>query len=225
MILQDKEGYMSNELKIIDKVLEADLCTEEGLNLKLGGYLMQQGVEEKECALIYKGAIACPQKPILLRINSACFTGDIFHCARCDCSWQLKEAMKKIAEEGGLIIYQFDHEGRGHGFVSKLKSFVVMDRYQKTSFEAFEHLGQKPDKRDFLASVLILKDLGVQQVRLISNNPQKKDFLMEHGIDVLELIPSIVPDKRLRPYLLSKKNQFGHLMEFDKLLNKEEGMA
>jgi len=225
VILQNEEDCMPKTLKIIDKILAVDLRTEEGLDLKLGGYLMQQGAEQKECALIYKGDIVCPQAPILLRINSACFTGDIFHCARCDCSWQLKEAMKKIAQEGGLIIYQFDHEGRGHGFVSKLKSFVVMDECQKTSFEAFEHLGQKPDKRDFLASVLILKDLGIKQVRLISNNPQKKDFLMEHGIDALELIPSIIPDKRLRPYLLSKKNQFGHLMEFDDILNQEEGMA
>lgn len=219
----EERGYFDNpcfskasdvsEYKIIDSVFGVALKTIEGLELQLGGYKIECNNNEEEFVLIYNGKIKHPSSPILFRINSACFTGDIFHCNRCDCSWQLHKSMEMIAEQGGLIIYHLDHEGRGIGLVDKLKTYGVMDRDNKTTKEAFEYIGRKPDERDYYPTVMILKDLGINSVRLISNNPQKKNVLIQNGIEVNELVTLVNNQKSLKKYLSSKKEQFGHIID------------
>ena len=200
------------DCRLYDLVLDVPLTTTSELQLNFGGFKTNINGKIEEHALIYKGNITNPENPILLRINSACYTGDIFHCSRCDCKWQLQNAMELIAKDGGLIIYHFEHEGRGIGFVDKLKTFTIMDQHDKTTKESFEIIGKQPDERDFLPSVLILKKLGINDVKLISNNPVKKDYLVNHGINVVGMVPSIVNDKSLEKYLNSKKEQFGHIL-------------
>lgn len=200
--------------KIIDRVLGVSLKTREGLNLKLGAYkLMNTKKIVKEHAVVYSGKVFNSKDPVLLRINSACFTGDIFHCDRCDCTWQLLESMKMISQQGGLITYHFAHEGRGIGFVSKLKTLAIMDKHKKTTYEAFKEAGYEPDIRDFASSAFILKDFGINSVRLITNNPDKKNFLTNYGIEVVEMISLVNKQKSLREYLFSKKLQFGHAID------------
>ncbi|MBN2689138.1 MAG: GTP cyclohydrolase II RibA [Gammaproteobacteria bacterium] len=199
--------------KIIEKKLSVSLRTIEGFDLKIGAYKICRGNEVEEHAVVYKGSIFNSNKPVLLRINSACYTDDIFHCNRCDCTWQFLESMRIIDQQGGLIIYHFAHEGRGVGFLNKLKTYDTMDKQQKTTKEAFEHEGYDPDYRDFFASVLILKDLGIGRVRLISNNPNKREFLEKHGINVAELVSIVNNHPSLQHYLKSKKEQFGHVID------------
>lgn len=215
---QDYFGKIKNPVdlaskgKILDMELDLPLKTTEGWNLKLGAYKTDIGGKVEEHALIYKGNITQPSEPVILRINSACYTGDIFHCTRCDCSWQLLKAMEIIEKNGGLIIYHFNHEGRGIGFLDKLKTYRIMDQKNKTTKEAFEDIGKKPDARDFYSSVLILRELGINEVKLLSNNPDKRNCLISNGIKVVEMLSVVSKEKSLSNYLRSKKEQFGHLI-------------
>lgn len=201
-----------NNYNIVDRILDVSLKTTQGWSLLSGGYKISRGDTVEEVALIYKGNIIRPSEPILLRINSACYTGDIFSCSRCDCSWQLRETMKTINQEGGLILYHFFHEGRGIGFVNKLKTLQIMDEMGKTTYEAFDQLGFPIDDRDFYASILILRDLGIERVKLLSNNPSKKKFLEYYGINVLEIIKLVCQRRDVKKYLMSKQKQFGHMI-------------
>ncbi len=203
---------MISEYKIIDKVLGVSLTTESGIkNLKMGGYTIQNNQIDKEHGIIYRGNIQNPGKPVLLRMNSACYTSDIFGCQRCDCNWQLQRAMEMISQEqDGLIIYHFDHEGRGAGWTNKLKTYSLMEKTKCTSFEAFVSLGIQPDLRDYYSAIAILKDLNIKSVNLITNNLEKAEFLTSNGIEVNLKIPLVNSRKEWQSYLTSKKEQFGH---------------
>jgi len=204
---------MSN-IEIADKILGVPLRTAEGLKFEFGAYKTRVNQRIEEHAVVYKGAFTGGGKPLLVRINSACYTGDIFHCVRCDCTWQLQRALRMIFAQGGLLIYHFAHEGRGIGFVDKLKTYDVMERYGMTTHDAFLHIGRKPEERDFSVSAAILKDLKITAVRLITNNPQKRILLENNGIKVEKLVPLVNRDYTLRKYLSSKMQQFGHLINF-----------
>lgn len=209
----ESETIEASEYELLDVVLDVPLKTTEGWDLKMGAFTTKRKDGEiEEHALIYKNNIRNPDQPILLRINSACYTGDIFHCLRCDCTWQLLQSMQMIDSQGGMIIYHFNHEGRGIGFLNKLKTLLVMDREHKTTKEAFEHIGKAPDVRDFYPSILILQELGISRIKLITNSPDKRDVLVNNGIIVEELIPLVTKKPSLRKYLFSKKDQFGHLI-------------
>lgn len=199
-----------DEYKIVDRVLDSDLETEYGFKLKLGSYKTSHKGKIVEHALIYKGNIENPLSPILLRINSACYTSDIFSCSKCDCNWQLYEAMKLISQQGGLIIYHFHHEGRGAGFTTKVRERILTDRHQATTYDAFVQLSEKPDQRKFISSIVILNDLNIKAVKLITNNPEKKQRLIGSGIDVTEIVPIVGYRKEWQEYLRSKQEQFGH---------------
>jgi len=123
--------------------------------------------------------------------------------------------MKIIDQMGGLIIYHFNHEGRGIGFLNKLKTYKLMDEENKTTYDAFKKLGHQPEQRNFQASLLILKDLGIKQVRLLTNNPFKFDSLQDNGIQVTEVVPLVHKQPYLRNYLLSKQKQFGHWLDLE----------
>ncbi len=211
MVVVEK-GEM-NHKSIIEKQLGARMKTDEGFHLKMGAYKIQLNGITTEHALVYRGEIVNPREALLLRINSACYTGDVFGCTRCDCSWQLRESIKIIHNCGGLLIYHFHHEGRGIGFLEKIKSYVAMDELNISTHDAFQHIGHEEDERRFFSSVLILKDLGISQVRLLSNNPMKKEILEKNGIKVVDLLPLISPETHLKSYLVSKKEQFGHKID------------
>jgi GTP cyclohydrolase II len=148
----------------------------------------------------------------LLRIHSQCITSEAFGSLRCDCSDQLETAMRAIAAEGyGVLIYEHQ-EGRGIGLMAKLKAYALQDEGLDT-IAANHALGFEADCRNFRLPVAILNQLGIRRIRLLSNNPQKLDALVEGGIDVLARIPcETPPSPHSVVYLRSKKEQMGHAL-------------
>jgi 3,4-dihydroxy 2-butanone 4-phosphate synthase/GTP cyclohydrolase II len=160
---------------------------------------------------LVKGELA-EDRPILTRLHSQCLTGDVFGSERCDCGEQLELAMEIIAREGcGVIVYTFD-EGRGIGLLNKIRAYALQDRGHDT-VEANHELGFAADLRDYRAGAHILFDLGVRQVRLMTNNPDKVRALEALGIIVAERVPlEVAPRAPNRTYLQTKRSKFGHLL-------------
>src|ERR1700727_112135 len=146
----------------------------------------------------------------LLRIHSQCFTGEVLGSLRCDCRDQLELAMSAIADEGsGLVIYEYQ-EGRGIGLMEKLKAYALQDQGLDT-IEANEALGFDADCRDFSLAVAIVHEIGIDRVRLMSNNPHKVEALSKGGIEVMELIACEAPPSPYAlSYLRTKKKKMGH---------------
>jgi GTP cyclohydrolase II len=149
--------------------------------------------------------------PALLRIHSQCLTGDVFGSLRCDCRQQLEMALAMIAQAGsGLLIYE-QQEGRGIGLMAKLQAYELQDMGLDT-VEANERLGFKADHREFALPGEILKHLGIRQVRLLSNNPDKVAALERAGIEVTERLPcEVSASSYAEDYLKTKKEKLGHL--------------
>jgi len=150
--------------------------------------------------------------PTLVRLHSQCLTGDVFGSERCDCGEQLDAALTMIEKTGnGVLIYMFD-EGRGIGLLNKIRAYALQDQGRDT-VEANHALGFAADMRDYKAGADILLDLGVREVRLITNNPDKVRQLGEYGLTVTERVPvEIPPRKSNREYLRTKRAKFGHLL-------------
>jgi GTP cyclohydrolase II len=148
----------------------------------------------------------------LLRIHSQCFTGEVLGSLRCDCGDQLEMAMRAISEEGrGLVIYEHQ-EGRGIGLMAKLEAYELQDAGLDT-VEANHALGFKADCRDFSLPAAILRELGIKQVRLLSNNPRKASALIENGIEVVaQLGCEAAPNPHSFTYLRTKKERMGHAL-------------
>ncbi|MCM3871727.1 MAG: 3,4-dihydroxy-2-butanone-4-phosphate synthase [Pyrinomonadaceae bacterium] len=148
----------------------------------------------------------------LLRIHSQCFTSEVLGSLRCDCGEQLELAMRAIAEEGsGLVIYEHQ-EGRGIGLMAKLRAYALQDRGFDT-VEANHALGFASDYRDFTLPAAILRDLGINQVRLLSNNPQKARVVSDAGIEVVAQVPcEAAPNEHSLSYLRTKKEKLGHAL-------------
>ena len=147
----------------------------------------------------------------LVRIHSQCLTGDVFGSLRCDCRQQLEMALAMIADEGsGVLIYE-QQEGRGIGLMAKLEAYELQDSGLDT-VEANEQLGFKADQREFALPAEILKALGISQVRLLSNNPDKVAALERGGIKVTERVPcEVSPNSHAEDYMKTKKEKLGHL--------------
>jgi len=147
----------------------------------------------------------------LVRIHSQCLTGDVFGSLRCDCRQQLEMALAMIASEGaGVLIYE-QQEGRGIGLMPKLQAYALQDSGLDT-VEANHRLGFKADQREFLMPAQILKALGISQVRLLSNNPDKVASLENAGIRVTERVPcEVPPTEYTHEYLRTKQEKLGHL--------------
>jgi len=147
----------------------------------------------------------------LVRIHSQCLTGDVFGSLRCDCRQQLEMALAMIAEQGaGVLIYE-QQEGRGIGLMAKLQAYALQDGGLDT-VEANEKLGFKADQRGFEMPAEIIKALGIAQVRLLSNNPDKVAALEKAGIKVTERVPcEVAPTSHTEDYLKTKQEKMGHL--------------
>lgn len=147
----------------------------------------------------------------LVRIHSECITGDVFGSCKCDCGKQLHLSLKRIAAEGGVLIYM-RQEGRGIGLANKLKAYALQEKGLDT-VEANEQLGLPVDDRNYAVAFQILKYYGINVVRLITNNPSKLSALQEHGIQVSERIPlETEPTNENRDYLKTKKEKLGHIL-------------
>jgi 3,4-dihydroxy 2-butanone 4-phosphate synthase/GTP cyclohydrolase II len=144
-------------------------------------------------------------------MHSKCLTGDVFESQRCDCGWQLRNAMRIIAEEGAGVIVYLDQEGRGIGLLNKLKAYELQDNGHDT-VEANERLGFAPDLRDYGIGAQILMDLGLASIRVLTNNPHKLVGLDGYGLKIVERVPIVAaPTENNRDYLEVKREKLGHL--------------
>jgi 3,4-dihydroxy 2-butanone 4-phosphate synthase/GTP cyclohydrolase II len=160
-------------------------------------------------------ALCSPVKPghiPLVRLHSECLTGDVLGSLRCDCGPQLHTALQEIGQEGGVLLY-LRQEGRGIGLANKIKAYALQEQGMDT-VDANMHLGFVPDARDYQWAARILKTLGFQSIRLMTNNPQKIKILESEGITVVERIPiEIPPHEKNRTYLETKRDKLGHLLK------------
>jgi len=154
-------------------------------------------------------------EPVLVRVHSECMTGDLFHSQRCECGYQLITAMKMIEEAGkGALIY-LRQEGRGIGLTNKLRAYKLQEHGLDT-VEANLQLGFTPDRRDYGIGAQICRDLGLKNIRILTNNPKKISRLEVYGIKIVEQIPLIAePTKHNVDYLRTKKYRFGHMLDED----------
>jgi 3,4-dihydroxy 2-butanone 4-phosphate synthase / GTP cyclohydrolase II len=189
---------------------ETRLPTSHGDFTSYGYTITVDGSEH--VALVYGDpATLSDGEPVLTRVHSECLTGDVFGSSRCDCGPQLNEAMDRIVAEGrGVVVYLRGHEGRGIGLVAKLQAYQLQDGGRDT-VDANLDLGLPADARHYGAATQILRDLGVGQVRLLTNNPDKVSNLEDYGIKVTERVPLTPhPNDHNLAYLLTKRDRMGH---------------
>ena len=189
------------------RVAETRLPTQHG-DFTAYGYRVRLDASE-HIALVY-GDLAGPE-PVLTRVHSECLTGDVFASHRCDCGLQLQEAMAQIVTEGrGVVVYLRGHEGRGIGLVSKLQAYALQDSGRDT-VDANLDLGLPSDSRHYGTATQILRDLGVEKVRLLTNNPDKTSSIEDYGVSVTERVPLAPhPNDHNLAYLRTKRDRMGH---------------
>lgn len=207
--IKDLIEYRRRFDKVIEKVTDANIPTVFGeWQLRLYRSL----VDGREHVALIKGEIDA--RPTLARVHSECFTGDVLGSLRCDCQDQLLAAMEVIEKEGRGVIVYMRQEGRGIGLANKLKAYELQDKGLDT-VEANERLGFKPDLREYGTGAQILWDLGLSQLRLITNNPRKIIGLEGHGLTVVERISLATPThSHNAKYLKTKKEKLGHILNF-----------
>lgn len=202
------------ELKELDPVVPvaptpfeftwADLPLRTGM-WKIATY---PGLRQREHAVIAFGDAG---KVPMVRIHSECFTGDVVHSQRCDCGEQLEQSISLIEEYGhGYIVYLRDHEGRGIGLTEKIKAYQLQDKGMDT-IDANLHLGHEIDARDWSDAIAIIRTLGLKELTLLTNNPNKVQSLREAGIEVTQTNLTVAPNKFNEKYLATKEEKLGHL--------------
>jgi 3,4-dihydroxy 2-butanone 4-phosphate synthase/GTP cyclohydrolase II len=193
----------------VERVSAARLPTEVG-EFRIAGY--RSLVSDEEFVVLYKGDLS-PDVPTLARIHSQCLTGDVFGSTKCDCGRQLRRAMELIEVEGrGAVVYQLQ-EGRGIGILNKIRAYALQDEGADT-VEANERLGLGVDLREYRQCAEVLFDLGLCQVRLMSNNPLKLRAMEEAGLKVVERVALEVESAdAAMHYLRTKKAKLGHLLD------------
>ena len=194
----------------VERVAVAQLPTEWG-DFKIAGY--RSLTSSEEFVALFKGEMR-REVPTLVRIHSQCLTGDVFGSNKCDCGSQLHQTMQMIEREGrGAIVYQ-QQEGRGIGILNKIRAYALQDEGADT-VEANEQLGLAVDLREYKQCAEILFDLGLCQVKVISNNPLKLRALEEAGLRIVERISiQVEPTENAAGYLRTKKEKLGHLLKF-----------
>lgn len=205
--------------KLVVREAEADLPTRYG-PAKILGYSVRYEPGNEPVAVVM-GDLSSVAAP-LVRMHSSCFTGDLLDSLRCDCGDQLHMALEMIASEGvGAVVY-LPQEGRGIGLIQKLKAYELQDQGLDT-VEANLALGFRADQRDYGVGLQILLDLGLKQVRLLTNNPKKTDAFVYHGfeLEVVDQVPILAPERVERKrYLNAKRDKLGHLLPAHKAVDQ-----
>ncbi|MBO4773572.1 MAG: GTP cyclohydrolase II, partial [Bacteroidales bacterium] len=207
--IKDLIAYRVAHETMVRKEEEVFLPTEWGSFQLIAYTQLDNGVTH----LVLKKGEWKDNEPVLVRVHSSCATGDIFGSCKCDCGDQLHRAMQMVEEEGkGLIVYM-SQEGRGIGLINKLKAYHLQEQGLDT-VDANIRLGFKPDERDYGIGAQILRNLGVTQMRLITNNPVKRSGLEGYGLTITETVPLIIkPNAYNRKYLKTKQDRMGHHLD------------
>jgi 3,4-dihydroxy 2-butanone 4-phosphate synthase / GTP cyclohydrolase II len=204
--IKDLIEYRIKRDSLIEEIVRVDMPTQFG-HFKLIAF-QEKNTSNEHLALI-KGEWQ-PGEPVLVRVHSSCFTGDILGSLRCDCGEQLHKAMQIVEQEGKGVILYMNQEGRGIGLVNKLKAYRLQEEGMDT-VEANLHLGFQMDQRDYGVGAQILRYLGVHKLRLISNNPKKRVGLIGYGLEIIDNVPlKIVPNEHNERYLQTKRDKLGH---------------
>ena len=200
-------AYRLQNERLVHREAEVRLPTEFG-EFRLMGY--RNDVDDHEHVALVHGDVQGGED-VLVRMHSKCLTGDTFHSLRCDCQWQLREAMRLVVESGKGVIVYLDQEGRGIGLLNKLKAYALQDAGADT-VEANERLGFAPDLRNYGIGAQILLDLGLKSIRPITNNPKKLVGLEGYGLRLGERVPIVSPSTTENAdYLETKRAKLGHL--------------
>jgi 3,4-dihydroxy 2-butanone 4-phosphate synthase/GTP cyclohydrolase II len=208
--IEDLIHYRNEKEKLIKREVEVRLPTDFG---EFTAIAYTNEVDNKEHVALVKGTIN-PEEPVLVRVHSECLTGDVFHSHRCDCGPQLDSALKQIDENGSGILLYMRQEGRGIGLINKLRAYKLQEQGMDT-VEANLQLGFGPDLRDYGIGAQILKDLGVEKIRLLTNNPRKIKGLEGYGLQVVERVAlQMMENIDNTRYLHTKREKLGHLLSF-----------
>lgn len=209
----DLIAYRSRHEKLVRRVAEAKLPSKYGEFTVLA---FKSDVDPAEHIALVMGDINTPE-PVLVRVHSECLTGDVFGSLRCDCGEQIGLSLEAIAKEGRGVLLYMRQEGRGIGIHNKIKAYALQDQGMDT-VEANVCLGFAPDLRDYGVGAQILTDLGIRDIRLLTNNPKKVISLDGHGLKVVQTVPIIVtPNPHNRHYLETKQKKMGHILELPRL--------
>ena len=204
--IRDLIEYRLRRESIIEKGEKVKLPTTVGEFEFIPFRQLSNGLEH---AALVKGSWS-KEEPVLVRVHSSCFTGDIFHSLRCDCGQQLDKAMEMVEKAGKGVVIYLSQEGRGIGLLNKIKTYKLQEEGMDT-VQANIKLGFGEDERDYGIGASIMKELGLGKIRLISNNPVKRAGLEGYGIRIIETIPlQVTPNPYNEFYLETKANKMGH---------------
>jgi len=204
--IKDLIEYRLKRDSLIEEIVRVELPTKYG-DFKLVAF-NEKSTQREHLALI-KGEWQ-KNEPVLTRVHSSCFTGDILGSLRCDCGEQLHRAMQMVEQEGQGIILYMNQEGRGIGLVNKLKAYKLQEEGMDT-VQANIHLGFGTDERDYGVGAQILRHLEVTRLRLMSNNPKKRAGLKGYGLEIVDIVPiEVKSNPHNEKYLQTKRDKLGH---------------